>query len=93
METKNIILELRTKNPFFFVYCGIKFVLRKALTFGADRVTIQTTKNTSDAAESCIRGVLLDHSLSHRHARSTRKQWNNCGQRVQLISIFCSRKH
>ena len=31
-------------NPFFFVYCGAKFVLRKALTFGADRVTIQTTK-------------------------------------------------
>ncbi|MBR3779407.1 MAG: hypothetical protein IKL13_06795, partial [Clostridia bacterium] len=28
-------------NPFFFVYCGAKFVLRKDLTFGVNRVTIQ----------------------------------------------------
>ena len=33
---------------------GAKFVLRKALTFGADRVTIQTTKNTSDAARAAF---------------------------------------
>ncbi len=31
-------------RTFFFVYCGAKFVLQKGLTFGADRVTIQTTK-------------------------------------------------
>ena len=41
-------------HSFFFVYCGAKFVLRKALTFGANRVTIQTTKNTSNAAEAAF---------------------------------------
>ncbi len=41
-------------TPFFFVYCGAKFVLRKALTFGGTRVTIQTTKNTSDAARAAF---------------------------------------
>ena len=44
----------KNENPFFFVYCGAKFVLRKALTFGGTRVTIQTTKNTSDAARAAF---------------------------------------
>ena len=38
----------------FFVYCGVKFVLRRGLTFGLNRVTIQTTKNTSDAARAAF---------------------------------------
>ena len=38
----------------FFVYCGAKFVLRKALTFATVRVTIQTTKNTSDAVRAAF---------------------------------------
>ena len=33
---------------------GSKFALRKALTFGGTRVTIQTTKNTSDAASAAF---------------------------------------
>ena len=45
-------------NPFFFVYCGAKFVLRKVLTFGAVRVTIKT-KNSLDAVVSPYRGSLF----------------------------------
>ena len=37
--------------------------------------------------------LFFDHSLSHFHARSTRIQWRNCGQRAPRGSIFCSRKH
>ena len=62
-------------NPFFFVYCGAKFVSRKALTFGGTRVTIQTTKNSLSTADAVFGEYLFDHSLSHIHARSTRKQW------------------
>ena len=40
-----------------------------------------------------IFGEKFDHSLSHFHARSTRIQWRNCGQRAPRGSIFCSRKH
>jgi len=43
-----------SQSPFFFVYSGAKFVSRKALTFGGTRVTIQTTKNTSDAARAAF---------------------------------------
>lgn len=68
-------------ESFFFVYCGAKFVLRKGLTFWADRVTIQTTKNSLSTADTVFGEYLFDHSLSHRHARSTRKQWRQDGRK------------
>jgi len=48
---------------------------QKVLTFGADRVTIQTTKNSPSTADTVFGEYFFDHSLSHRHDRSTRKQW------------------
>ena len=38
------------------------------------RICVSSSALARDAAESCIRGVLPDRSLSHIHARSTRKQ-------------------
>ena len=75
-------------NPFFFVYCGAKFVLRKALTFGADRVTIQTTKNTSDAAKAAF-GVFC---LTTVYPTDTHGVHGNSGGKSAGKDVFPSGK-
>ena len=73
---------------FFFVYCGTKFVWRKALTFGADRVTIQTTKNTSDAARVAF-GVFC---LTTVYPTSTHGAHGNSGGKSAGKDVFPSEK-
>ena len=75
-------------NPFFFVYRGAKFVLRKALTFGADRVTIQMTKDTSDAARAAF-GVFC---LTTVYPTSTHGAHGNSGDKSAGKDVFPSGK-
>ena len=78
----------KNENPFFFVYCGAKFVLRKALTFGGTRVTIQTTKNTSDAA----RAAFEVFCLTTVYPTDTHGAHGNSGERKAGKDVFASGK-
>ena len=56
---------------------------------GANRVTIQTTKNSLSTADAVFGEYLFDHSLSHIHARGVH---GNSGDKSAGKDVFGSGK-
>ena len=75
-------------DPFFFVYCGAKFVLRKALTFGGTRVTIRTTKNSPSTADV----VFGEYFLTTVYPIYTTGVHGNSGDKMAGKDVFPSGK-
>ena len=76
--------------------CGVLFSAHQNydLTLSKYQANIQTKKLPEEACESVhFLGEFLRPHVFHSGVWNVCRQWILCGQRPQLVSIFCSRVH
>lgn len=76
-------------NPFFFVYCGAKFVLQKGLDFGCEQSYHTDDKKLPEYGGYRIRGSIF---LTTVYPTSTHGAHGNSGDKMAGKDVFSSGK-